>query len=110
MIDAAELFARHLDLAPLRGRQRGMVRCRFHEDRTASLSIDTTRGVFNCFGCGAAGGVYKFAELVGERTSQGPHATPGPSQSPLARMRPSWLKASEPGVFVCPRSGLPLIT
>lgn len=66
MSRAAELFARHLDLKPLRGRSRGVVRCRFHQDRTASLSVDLDAGVFNCFGCGEHGGVRRFAELVGE--------------------------------------------
>jgi hypothetical protein len=64
--DAAALFARHLDLEPLRGRSRGVVRCRFHDDRRPSLSVDLTAGVFNCFGCGEHGGVRRFAELVGE--------------------------------------------
>jgi hypothetical protein len=66
-MSAADLFARHLDLKPLRGRSRGVVKCRFHHDRTASLSIDLGRGLFHCFGCGEQGGVRRFAELVGER-------------------------------------------
>jgi hypothetical protein len=52
--------------APPRGRRRGLVHCCFHKDHTASLSVDLDRGLFNCFGCGAQGGVRKFAELVGE--------------------------------------------
>lgn len=63
---AEDLFGAYLDLAPLRGRRRGVVRCRFHEDRTASLSIDLDRGIFHCFGCGVGGGMKRFAELVGE--------------------------------------------
>src|SRR6266508_1933815 len=62
------LFGRHLDLAPLRGRRRGLVRCVFHvPDRRGSLSVDLDRGVFNCFACGASGGLGRFADLVGER-------------------------------------------
>ena len=60
------VFARHLDLAPLGQRRRGLVRCIFHADRTASLSVDLDAGVFNCFGCMASGGVKAFAERVGE--------------------------------------------
>lgn len=71
LAQAPNLFARHLDLEPLRGRRRGSVRCIFHEERTPSLSIDLDRGVFYCFGCGAQGGVRRFAELVGE-SSPGP--------------------------------------
>jgi CHC2 zinc finger len=32
------------------------VRCVFHEDGHASLSIHRERGAFRCFGCGARGG------------------------------------------------------
>lgn len=65
------LFGRHLDLAPLRGRRRGLVRCVFHTpDRRGSLSVDLDRGVFNCFACGASGGLVRFAELVGERAAE----------------------------------------
>src|SRR5262249_484366 len=45
----------------------GLVRCIFHAEQTPSLSIDTERGLFHCFGCGVGGGVRKFAELVGEQ-------------------------------------------
>ena len=61
------VFGRHLDLRPLRGRSRGLVRCVFHHpDRRGSLSVDLARGLFNCFACGARGGYKKFAQLVGE--------------------------------------------
>lgn len=32
------------------------VRCAFHDDRHASLSIHQGRGAFRCFACGARGG------------------------------------------------------
>jgi len=60
------LCERHLDLRPLRGRSRGLVRCIFHDDSSESLSIDLTRGLFHCFGCDIGGGVRRFAELVGD--------------------------------------------
>lgn len=34
------------------------LRCPFHEERTPSL--DVSRGLFNCFGCGASGDVFAF--------------------------------------------------
>lgn len=34
------------------------IRCPFHEERTPSL--DVSRGLFNCFGCGASGDVFAF--------------------------------------------------
>jgi hypothetical protein len=62
------VFERHLDLRPLRSRSSGLVRCIFHDDRkAASLSVNLNKGVFHCFGCGAEGGVQRFAQLVGER-------------------------------------------
>ena len=67
-MDATALFGRHVDLAALRGRRRGLVRCLFHQpDRRGSLSVDLDRGLFNCFTCGAQGGVKAFAVRVGER-------------------------------------------
>jgi DNA primase len=35
-------------------------RCPFHEERTASFTITPSRGLFHCFGCGAAGDVIGF--------------------------------------------------
>jgi hypothetical protein len=67
MADAAGIFAKHLNLAPLRGRRRGLVRCPFHRpDLRGSLSVDLERGLFHCFTCGAQGGLKRFTELVGE--------------------------------------------
>ena len=60
------VLGRHLDLAPLRGRGAGLVRCPFHSDRRPSLSVDLRQGLFHCFGCGVGGGVRAFARLVGE--------------------------------------------
>src|SRR5262245_16721298 len=40
--------------------------CPFHHEKTPSLSIDLEKCVFHCFGCGAEGGVKRFAALVGE--------------------------------------------
>jgi hypothetical protein len=77
VIADASVFERHLDLRPLRGRRRGLVRCRFHEDRTPSLSVDLERGLFCCHGCGNKGGIRRFAELVGELVAYRPRvATP----------------------------------
>ena len=37
-----------------------MAVCPFHEDHDPSLSIDDKEGLFNCFGCNAAGDIYEF--------------------------------------------------
>lgn len=93
--DARALFGRYLNLAPLRHRHRGVVVCIFHRDKTPSLSVDVAAGVFNCFGCGAKGGVRRFAPLVGElavirgtaRVSAPSFARPQESELQQARRR-----------------------
>jgi DNA primase len=37
-----------------------MAVCPFHQEKTASMSIDAARGLFNCFGCGKGGDVFTF--------------------------------------------------
>jgi DNA primase catalytic core len=37
--------------------------CPFHADKNPSLSINPTKNLFQCFGCGAAGDVIRFVEL-----------------------------------------------
>jgi len=44
-------------------RKKGRVvvaRCPFHEEKTASFTITPSRGLYHCFGCGAAGDVIGF--------------------------------------------------
>jgi DNA primase len=38
--------------------------CPFHHEKTASFSISTQKGIFKCFGCNAAGDVFKFVEMM----------------------------------------------
>jgi DNA primase len=37
-----------------------VARCPFHEERTASFTITPAKGLYHCFGCGAAGDVIGF--------------------------------------------------
>src|SRR5262249_60224438 len=44
-------------------RKKGRVlvaRCPFHEEKTASFTITPSKGLYHCFGCGAAGDVIGF--------------------------------------------------
>jgi len=82
-VSSRALFGRHLDLSRLRG-GRGVVACCFHRDRTPSLSVDVERGLFNCFSCGARGGVRRFAELVGEPVGHVRRAAPVESEGQSA--------------------------
>jgi hypothetical protein len=64
-----DVLSRHgADLSRLRG-SRGVIPCLFHDDRHPSLSLDLDRGLFNCFACGARGGVLDLRRLLGEETA-----------------------------------------
>ena len=61
--DAADFYALVSERTDLRrvGTQ-WMGRCPFHDERTASFSVDVEKKVFNCFGCGEKGDVFDFVE------------------------------------------------
>ena len=86
MPNLAGVFERHLDVASLHGRTRGLVRCIFHDDRSASLSVDLVAGIFHCFGCGQDGGIKRFAALVGE-------VPPASPERPTIKPATPWLLA-----------------
>ncbi len=77
------VFSRHLDISPLNGRRSGKVICIFHQERTASLSVDLDAGVFHCFGCGVEGGTQRFRRLVGEPTEPFERPAPARTHSPV---------------------------
>jgi DNA primase len=39
-----------------------MAVCPFHQEKTPSLSIDATRGLYHCFGCGKSGDVFRWVQ------------------------------------------------
>ena len=41
---------------------RAMAVCPFHSEKTPSLSIDGSRGLYHCFGCGKSGDVYRWVQ------------------------------------------------
>ncbi|WP_420488706.1 CHC2 zinc finger domain-containing protein [Kribbella italica] len=57
--DLADLLE-HYDVPVNRGRVSQMVKCPLHEDRTASCSINTERGLWNCHSCGNGGDSYEL--------------------------------------------------
>jgi DNA primase len=38
--------------------------CPFHSEKTPSFTVDATRGLFYCFGCGEGGNIYHFIEKI----------------------------------------------
>jgi DNA primase len=38
--------------------------CPFHQEKTPSLSIDVSQGLFHCFGCGVGGDVFRFVQMT----------------------------------------------
>ena len=45
--------------------------CPFHEERTPSFFVNEDKGVFHCFGCGEAGDVVRFIELLEQTDFKG---------------------------------------
>ncbi len=39
-----------------------MAVCPFHQEKTASMSVDPARGLYHCFGCGRSGDVFRFVQ------------------------------------------------
>ena len=63
-IDIEELVSRYLDVKRKGGRLWAC--CPFHEERTPSFTVDRSRNIFKCFGCGKGGdGISFLQELEG---------------------------------------------
>ena len=61
-VDLVELFRRH-GLEPKKRGKNWTCRCPFHDDENASLSINSERRLWKCFGCTAAGDAFDFLRL-----------------------------------------------
>ncbi len=57
-VDIVELVSRYVNLKQSGNSYKGV--CPFHEDNDPSLTVDSTKKLWHCFGCGAGGDVFNF--------------------------------------------------
>ena len=63
--EAADLVDFVQQVTPLKlagTRYKGL--CPFHREKTPSFTVDRTKGLFYCFGCGTGGDIFKFLTLT----------------------------------------------
>jgi DNA primase len=63
--DAADIVDFIQQVTPLKlagARYKGL--CPFHREKTPSFTVDRSKGLFYCFGCGTGGDVFKFLALT----------------------------------------------
>ncbi len=59
----SDLVGRHMRLKrSYRGEFVGL--CPFHQEKTASFTVNNVKGFFHCFGCGAHGDVIDFTQRL----------------------------------------------
>jgi putative DNA primase/helicase len=59
-IDKRAFYSARLPSLKVRGNDKAMALCPFHQDNTPSLSVNLGSGDFNCFGCDAKGSIFDF--------------------------------------------------
>ena len=57
--DLSETIKRYTTLG-----RNGMALCPFHKDKKPSLSINTQKGLWFCFGCGKGGDIFSFIKEI----------------------------------------------
>lgn len=56
--DIVRVVSQYVALKKKGGRYWGC--CPFHSEKTPSFTVDESKGLFHCFGCGAGGDVFTF--------------------------------------------------
>ncbi|QOJ34646.1 MAG: DNA primase [Nitrospira sp.] len=57
-IDIAEIVRQHVALTRTGQNLKGL--CPFHQEKSPSFTVSSSRQIFHCFGCGAGGNVFTF--------------------------------------------------
>ena len=61
--DATDLMELVAEVTKVRRSGRSvMAVCPFHQEKTASMSVDPARGLYHCFGCGRGGDLFAFIQ------------------------------------------------
>ena len=60
--DAAAIISEYTALKRAGGKLKGL--CPFHDERTPSFTVDPSRNLHHCFGCGEGGDIYHFLMKV----------------------------------------------
>lgn len=64
-IDIYDIISEHVVLRKRGKDYQGL--CPFHEEKSPSFTVSTTRQMYHCFGCGAAGNAIKFLMEIGKQ-------------------------------------------
>ncbi|MFP4365223.1 MAG: CHC2 zinc finger domain-containing protein, partial [Spirochaetia bacterium] len=62
-VDIVALFA-HFGVKLAKKGKSYIGNCPWHDDSTPSLSVDKTKGLYNCFGCGESGDIFTLVEKM----------------------------------------------
>lgn len=61
-VDIAEIVAHHVSLTRAGQNLKGL--CPFHQEKSPSFTVSSSRQIFHCFGCGAGGNVFTFLTRI----------------------------------------------
>ena len=61
-IDIAEVVGHHVSLTKAGQNLKGL--CPFHQEKSPSFTVNSSKQIFHCFGCGAGGNVFTFLTRI----------------------------------------------
>jgi DNA primase len=61
-IDIAEVVGHHVSLSKAGQNLKGL--CPFHQEKSPSFTVNSSKQIFHCFGCGAGGNVFTFLTRI----------------------------------------------